>query len=59
MHPLMIRDPVSNALSGQVALRYIEQVGPPAGRDVVEHFLEFIKRKASDAIPLRGAEHLR
>ena len=35
-----------------------EQVGPPASRDVVEHFLEFIKRKALDAIPLREAEHL-
>ena len=36
-----------------------EEGGPQAGRDVVEHFLEFTNRKVSDAIPLREAEGLR
>ena len=57
MHPIMMADPNSRILPGQVALRYMKKVD--LMRDVVEQFLEFTNRKASDAIPLREAEHLR
>ena len=36
-----------------------EQVGPPAGQESLEQFLQMKKLKASDASPLREAEGLR
>ena len=59
MHPIMLIHPTRGILPGQVALRYMNKVDFMRVGTWSSNSWSFINRKASDAVPLREAEHLR